>query len=104
MSAHPDLVYRTGEGERRVAWWSELASAPQRIGVADDRTTAEAALRRTRGGEALLFQGDWHNARQLLAAMRRRLEPPAARGRSLAASFRAERAAKKVEHEVLGRL
>jgi len=104
MRAHPDLIYRTDEGERRVAWWSELISPPERLGVADDRTTADAALRRAREGEALLFQGDWHNARQLLAAMGRRLLPPPPRGRGLAAVFRAERASKRLEHELLGRL
>lgn len=104
MRAHPDLIYRTGEGERRLAWWSELVPPPERLGVADDRTTAEGALRRARGGEALLFQGDWHNARQLLVAMGRRLRPPPPRGHALAAIFRAERAAKRVEHELLGRL
>ena len=104
MRAHPDLVYRTGEGERRLAWWSELVSPPERLGVADDRTTAEVALRRARSGEAFLFQGDWHNARQLLAAMGRRLRPVPPRGPGLAAVFLADRASKRVEHELLGRL
>ncbi len=104
MRAHPDLVDPTGEGERRLAWWSELVAPPERLGVADDRTTAEGALRRARSGETLLFQGDWHNARQLLAAMGRRLHPPPPRGHDLAAVFRAERASRRVEHELLGRL
>src|SRR5664279_5264587 len=102
MRAHPDLVYRTDEGERRLAWWSELVSPPEQLGVADDRTTAEVALRRARSGEALLFQGDWHNARQLLAAMGRRLRPVRPRGPGLAAAFLADRASKRVEHELLG--
>ena len=104
MRAHPDLVDPTGVGERRLAWWSELVPPPERLGVADDRTTAEGALRRARSGETLLFQGDWQNARQLLAAMGRRLRPPPPRGRGLADVFRAERASKRVEHELLGRL
>jgi methylase of polypeptide subunit release factors len=53
-----------------------------------------------------VYAGDHHNARQLLAAMGRRLaERGAGDGKSdLAARFRAERRAKLREHEILSRL
>ncbi|TDC75822.1 class I SAM-dependent methyltransferase [Streptomyces hainanensis] len=68
--------------ERRARWRSGSGAAPPtRVVVADDRTTAAAAHRLTRAGTALLWRGDYHNARQLLRALGRRVaaaEPPAA--------------------------
>jgi methylase of polypeptide subunit release factors len=70
---------------------------PAQLLPVDDRLTAAEALKRTRRGEFLLYQGDFHNAKQLLAAMGRRLP---ARGKS----FAAERASRQLEHETLGRI
>src|SRR5690349_10926906 len=103
----PDLgevTWRDGAAQRRAAWWSETVPLPARAGAADDRTTADAAFRRARSGEALVYGGDWHNARQLLAAMGRRLVRPRPREPGLAGLFRAERALRRAEHEVLSRL
>jgi SAM-dependent methyltransferase len=89
---------------------------PRRTGAAGDETTAAEALARVRRGETLVYAaGDYHNARQLLGAMGRRLERGSGRhtGRSgrpadapaaLADRFRAERAAKAIAHDLLGRL
>jgi SAM-dependent methyltransferase len=75
------------------------------VGAADDRTTADAALRRLRAGEALLYAGDYHNARQLLSALGRRLARAAAPARGTPAEvFRAERRQRLLEHELLSRL
>ena len=107
MIPGPELIVpeRPGlGGERRASWWSESARAPARVAVVDDRITADAALRRARSGEGLVWAGDWHNARQLLAAIGRRLPTPRPRARGLAGLFQAEREHKRVEHEVLSRL
>jgi SAM-dependent methyltransferase len=104
MPDRGEVTWREGGNLSRARWWSESVPAPARAGAADDRTTADAAFRRARGGEALVYGGDWHNARQLLAAMGRRLRPPPARGGGLAAIFSAERALRREEHEVLSRL
>lgn len=40
----------------------------------DDQTTADTAFRLARDGKALLWRGDFHNARQLLQAMARRVD------------------------------
>ncbi len=40
----------------------------------DDQTTADAAFRMAREGRLLLWHGDFHNARQLLQAMARRVD------------------------------
>ncbi|MFL5263274.1 MAG: methyltransferase [Anaeromyxobacteraceae bacterium] len=104
MPDRGDVTWRDGAALRRAAWWSETTPLPTRVGAADDRTTADAAFRRARSGEALVYGGDWHNARQLLAAMGRRLVPPRPREPGLAGLFRAERALRRAEHEVLSRL
>ncbi len=102
--SHPELVYLAGGEEERARWWSEGAAAPDHLAAADDRTTAESALRRAAAGEGLVYRGDWHNARQLLAAMGRHLRTPPARGRDAAALYRAERERRRLEHEILSRL
>jgi methylase of polypeptide subunit release factors len=66
----------TEAGESRSARWrSESgAPAPKRVMVADDRITADAAYRLASEGTALLWRGDFQNARQLLQAMARRID------------------------------
>jgi len=49
---------------------------PRRVVVADDRMTADAAFRLACDGTALLWQGDFQNARQLLQALARRTDRP----------------------------
>lgn len=47
---------------------------PTRIVVADDTITADAAFRLASEGTAILWRADFHNAKQLLQAMARRIE------------------------------
>lgn len=47
---------------------------PKRVVVADDRTNADQAYRLACEGTALLWRGDFQNARQLLQAMARRAD------------------------------
>jgi len=49
-------------------------SAPSRATVADDTLTADAAFRLVSQGTAILWRGDFVNARQLLAALARRVD------------------------------
>lgn len=100
------MTYVTsGEGgsARRLRWRSEGLPAPARLGRADDSTRADAAFRRLERGEHLLYAGDYHNARQLLAAVGRRLRPPRPR-EGLAETFLAERRFRRRERDVLSRL
>lgn len=66
----------TEDGEVRAALWhSESGAAPpQRVVVADDRTTADVASRLAREATAMVWRGDFQNARQLLTAMARRVD------------------------------
>ncbi|MGC4940847.1 methyltransferase [Kribbella sp. DT2] len=43
--------------------------------VIDDAWSASRALRAIEQGSRLLWQGDWHNGRQVVAAIKRRLRP-----------------------------
>ena len=56
-------------------WVSESNHAPPaRIVLVDDKTTADEAYRLACEGTSLLWHGDFHNARQLLQALNRRIE------------------------------
>ena len=47
---------------------------PTRLVIVDDKTTADEAYRLACEGSSLLWRGDFHNARQLLQALGRRIE------------------------------
>ncbi|CAG9200214.1 Methylase of polypeptide chain release factors [Paraburkholderia sabiae] len=75
MTDHPTLTWPEADGPHSARWRSEAAVPPaKRVVIADDRTTADAAYRLACEGTALLWRGDFQNARQLLQAMTRRLE------------------------------
>ncbi|MDP1614126.1 MAG: class I SAM-dependent methyltransferase [Sulfuritalea sp.] len=60
---------------RSARWHSESgAPPPKKLVLADDRISADAAYRLACEGTALLWRGDFQNARQLLQAMARRIE------------------------------
>jgi len=60
---------------RQSLWLSQgNQSPPARIVIVDDQTKADAAYRLACEGTAMLWRGDFHNARQLLQAMIRRIE------------------------------
>jgi methylase of polypeptide subunit release factors len=111
MADAPAIRWREGSSERTGRWLSPGAAPHAVLGAAGDATTAAAAVARARRGEALVYAGDYRNARQLLAGMARRLSRPArgdARGqphsRSGTEAWSAERERRRVEHEVLGRV
>jgi len=102
----PELLVPSPSGgpPRPARWLSRVAPAPARLGLADDRTRADAALRRLRAGEALVYRGDYHNARQLLDALGRRLAPRPDPGLAPAQAFRRELARRTEAQRVLNRL
>jgi tRNA1(Val) A37 N6-methylase TrmN6 len=71
----------SGNAEARSALWrSESGTAPPaRIVIVDDTLTADQAYRLACEGTAMLWRGDFHNARQLLQAMARRIDQQRAR-------------------------
>ena len=70
------MIHWDEAGESRSARWRSEAGVlpPKRVQIADDTLTADAAYRLACEGTALLWRGDFQNARQLLQAMARRLE------------------------------
>jgi methylase of polypeptide subunit release factors len=70
-----EIVWTEAGISHRARWRSEAGvPAPKRVAIADDSTTADAAYRQACEGIALLWRGDFHNARQLLQAMARRID------------------------------
>ena len=79
------LIDWTESGEAVSARWRSESgiSAPGRVRIADDRMTADTAYRSIREGAALLWRGDFQNARQLLRALARRVERQSAPARAM---------------------
>jgi len=75
-------------GEQRSALWRSESGwpAPKKVVLADDTMSADAAYRLALDGTALLWRGDFQNARQLLQALVRRIEHKGDRPRRKKAS------------------
>jgi methylase of polypeptide subunit release factors len=75
MSAQTTIHWIDRDGPRSARWHSESGvSPPKRTVIADDRLTADAAYRLACEGTAMLWRGDFQNAKQLLQALARRTE------------------------------
>lgn len=63
-------------GEQRTALWltEYSGNAPRRIVAVDDTLTADTAFQLANQGTHMLWRGDYHNARQLLDALARRVD------------------------------
>lgn len=83
MTAPATLIEWEEDGARRHSVWRSLAGTPppRRLVIADDGTTADTAFRLAAEGTALLWRGDFQNARQLLQAMARRIDRRAAKAK-----------------------
>ncbi|WP_429885786.1 methyltransferase [Geoalkalibacter halelectricus] len=97
-------------GETCCAHWHSESAAPppKRVVAVDDAIKADAAYRLACEGTALLWRGDFHNARLLLQALARRTERSLAKGRvaedSPAAAFHRQRLAQSQRARTLGML
>ena len=75
MSAYPVINWTEAGKACNARWRSESGmSPPKRVVIADDTTKADEAYRLACEGTALLWRGDFQNARQLLLAMSRRAD------------------------------
>jgi len=97
-------------GEQRQARWRSESGwpVPRRVQMADDRMPADLAYRLACEGTALLWRGDFQNARQLLQALGRRLDragrKPVAAPATSAELFYRHRQAQGRRARVLGML
>ena len=106
------LHWHEGGADQAARWRSERGAAPpKRVVLADDTTTADTAYRLACEGTALLWRGDFHNARQLLQALARRADNTPARKRkkaaqpvALADAFNLHRLAQSQRSRMLGML
>jgi methylase of polypeptide subunit release factors len=98
---HPVLAWNGPDGPQSVRWRSESGTAPpKRVVAVDDTTPADTAYRLASEGTALVWQGDFQNARHLLIALARRVDrkPTKAKARARAkARGRAKAAADAAE-------
>lgn len=107
MQSSPSFLTWTENGSEHHAQWRSESGfpAPQRIVIADDRMTADAAFRLASEGTAMLWRGDYHNARQLLQAMSRRaLKKPRKPAATARDAFNQHRQAQSQRARTLGML
>ncbi|CAB1369256.1 methyltransferase [Denitratisoma oestradiolicum] len=103
----PTVCWTEGGAERSAIWRSERgAPLPRRIVIVDDSLKADAAYRLACEGSALLWQGDYQNARQVLQALARRIDRkgPKPASASPGEAFHCHRQAQAQRAQVLGML
>lgn len=104
------ISWESPDGVRTAAWRSEAQPAPLRAVVGDDRTTAAAAYRLVSAGTAIVWDGDFQNARQMLRALARRVDKVRAKAPSssgptaLATAFHSHRRERARRAELLSML
>jgi methylase of polypeptide subunit release factors len=104
--SEPEVTWTENDQTQHALWRSEAgAAAPKKIQVADDRITADTAYRLACEGTALLWRGDFQNARQLLQAMARRIDrKPRKPASSPTEAFHFHRQAQAQRARILGML
>ena len=111
MEDCPTVSWVEAGQSRTARWRSESGIRPHaRIVVVDDSLKADVAYRHACEGVAMLWRGDFQNARQLLQALARRIErkprkqKPAKSPSSPAESFHLHRQAQSQRARILGML
>jgi len=81
-NATPTVSWQNEAQETQQAQWRSISGSPPpaRVQLANDRMGADTAYKLVCEGTALLWQGDFHQARQMLQALARRIDrkPPKA--------------------------
>jgi len=98
------LDWKEGDNHHSARWRSENATTPpKRIRVIDDTMSADIAYRLACEGTALLWRGDFQNARQLLRALARRIDRKSTRpGSTMAETFHRYRQTQCQRARILG--
>ncbi len=110
MTDNPIIKWNEAGEKKSARWRSETGSPPpKKVIIADDRITADIAYRQACEGTALLWRGDFQNARQLLQAMARRADEKPRRHKSKPATtakeaFNLHRQAQSQRARTLGML
>jgi methylase of polypeptide subunit release factors len=106
MADFPTISWTEDGAEHTARWRSEAAvPPPRRVQVADDTLKADTAYRLACEGTALLWRGDYQNAKQLLQAMARRIDrKPRKQGATPTEAFHLHRQAQGQRARTLGML
>jgi methylase of polypeptide subunit release factors len=106
MHTHPLITWTEADEPRSARWRSEAGvPPPKRVIIADDRLTGDAAYRLASEGTAMLWRGDYQNARQLLQAMARRADRKQRKpGATPGEAFNLHRQAQSQRARILGML
>ena len=110
MQPHPAITWNEDSETHSALWRSESGNPPpKRVVIANDQIPADAAYRLACEGSAMLWRGDFQNARQLLQALTRRAERKPRRassntGTSLAEAFHLHRQAQAQRARTLAML
>ncbi|MDD5296423.1 MAG: class I SAM-dependent methyltransferase [Rhodocyclaceae bacterium] len=102
-----DTLHWFEAGEARAALWRSESGArvPKKMVIADDTIKADNAYRLAAEGTALLWRGDFQNARQLLQALARRTDrKPAKLAATPGEAFNLHRQAQSQRARILGML
>jgi methylase of polypeptide subunit release factors len=105
VAAHPVVAW-TEDGESRSARWRSESEAPppRRVVIADDTMTADHAYGLACQGAALLWRGDFQNARQMLLALASRAERHPRKAGNPAEAFHLHRQGQSQRARTLGML
>lgn len=109
MNDYPVLHWNENGEEKTARWRSESGTPPpKKVVIADDRMKADEAYRLACEGTALLWRGDFQNARQLLHAMARRADEKPRKSKKIPATaseaFNLHRQAQSQRARTLGML
>lgn len=114
LDSHQQSISWQQQGQTQTAVWRSLkeATAPIKVQLADDTINANTAYKMVCEGTALLWQGDYHQAKQLLQALarrcshtpRRKAHKPDATPASPAQAFHLHRQVQAQRARVLGML
>ncbi len=74
VAAQPLVCWIEGNEARCARWRSESAAPPRRVIIADEHISAGDAYGLACQGTALLWRGDFQNARQMLLALAKRVD------------------------------
>jgi methylase of polypeptide subunit release factors len=75
LQSRPTVCWQENDQAHEARWQSSHSwPAPDRLLAADDRLTADKALKLLNEGTSIVWRGDFFNGKQLLDALKRRLQ------------------------------
>ena len=109
MNNNLTISWQEAGKTKTSSWHSENgASAPKKVQIADDTIKADAAYKLCCEGTALLWRGDFQNAKQLMQAISRRIDRPGKKPKKapsdITEAFHLHRQAQSQKARILGML